>query len=764
MELPEPRGAPTPMTTHASTDPVLADQMRGAMQRYWGYESFLPDQEEAVSHVLARRDSLVILPTGGGKSMCYQLPALGMEGMAVVVSPLLSLMKDQVDALLANGIQAAALNSSLSAEEKREVAQKVRRGELKLLYVAPEGLASGFAMELLEEANISFFAIDEAHCISQWGHEYRPDYRLLGELRGRFPGIGIHGFTATATPAVRDDIVRSLNLREAAQVVGSFDRPNLTYRATYRNDMIGQVEEVLARHKGEAGIIYCISRKEVESVAETLRKKGHKALPYHAGLAPDVRKRNQEAFSTEAVDLVVATVAFGMGIDRSNVRFVIHAGMPKAIENYQQEAGRAGRDRLEAECVLFYSAQDLLAWKRIMGAPQSEYDQLAQNKLSEMYRFARTLTCRHRFLVNYFGQDFAHADCGACDVCLNEHAELEDAVVTSQKILSCVARVQQRFGARHVAEVLKGANTERIRQLGHDQLSTHGLLATYSVNDISDWIDQLITQGFLVREGEYLTLSMTEEGRRLMKGDGQVRLNLPRKEGPKAARSKKAAASGVTLSGGEEVIFEALREWRREVARERGVPPYVILNDATLRELAHLRPSSLSSLMGVKGIGVSKAEAFGETLLALLADQAAAQGLEATAAPAGPDLFAGAGTAAEARPQDELGLTGAPAKARANSQRDAAFAGFRAGHTIEQVAFLTGRAASTVEGYLMEFIQEEGVGSPEPWVPRATYDRILETATRIQADRLKPIYEALGEEVPYSAIRLTLAIRARLDA
>ncbi len=750
------------MTTHASTDTLLAEQMRDAMRRYWGYEEYLPDQAEAVSHVLAHRDSLVILPTGGGKSMCYQLPALGMDGMAVVVSPLVSLMKDQVDSLVSNGIAAATLNSSLSAEEKREVARKVRLGELKLLYVSPEGLGAGFAMELLEEATISFFAIDEAHCISQWGHEYRPDYRLLGELRGRFPGVGIHGFTATATPAVRDDIVRSLNLRDAAQVVGSFDRPNLMYRATYRNDMIGQVEEVLARHKGEAGIIYCISRKEVESLAETLRKKGHKAVPYHAGLAQEVRKRNQEAFSSERVDLVVATVAFGMGIDRSNVRFVIHAGMPKAIENYQQEAGRAGRDRLEAECILFYSAQDLLAWKRIMGAPQSEYDQLANNKLSEMYRFARTLTCRHRFLVNYFGQDFPHEDCGACDVCLNEHAEMEDAVVTSQKILSCVARVQQRFGARHVAEVLKGANTERIRQLGHDQLSTHGLLSAYSVNDISDWIDQLITQGFLVREGEYLTLSMTEEGRRLMKGDGQVRLNLPRKEAPKSKSSKKAAAGGITLAPAEEAIFEALREWRREVARERGVPPYVILNDATLRELAHLRPAGMHALMGVKGIGVSKAESFGETLLALLAEQAAAHGLTQAPAPAGLPLAAPSAVVSDDGEED--GLRGAAAKARANSQREAAFDGFRAGRTIDEVAAATGRAASTVEGYLMEFIQEVGVAGPEPWVPREVYDRVLDTATRIQADRMKPIFEALGEEVSYGAIRLTLAIRASLEA
>ncbi|MFP5504486.1 MAG: RecQ family ATP-dependent DNA helicase, partial [Candidatus Sericytochromatia bacterium] len=533
---------------------TLTTDLQDLLRRHWGYETFLPNQGEAVSHVLAKRDSLVILPTGGGKSMCYQLPALAMKGLAVVVSPLVSLMKDQVDALRASGVAAATLNSSLSAEERRDVARSVREGSLKLLYVSPEGLGAGMIMDLLREAEIAFFAIDEAHCISQWGHEYRPDYRLLGELRAQFPGVGIHAFTATATPAVRDDIVKNLKLEDAAVVVGSFDRPNLIYRATYRHDTLGQIEGVLARHPGEAGIVYCISRKEVEQVAEALAKRGHKALPYHAGLPQEVRRANQEAFSSEHVDLIVATVAFGMGIDRSNVRFVIHAGMPKAIENYQQEAGRAGRDRLEAECVLFYSAQDLLSWKRIMGAAESDYDQLVHQKLGEMYRFARTLTCRHKFLVNYFGQDFAHGDCGACDVCFGEHAELEDALVTSQKILSAVARVRERFGARYVAEVLKGSNTEKIRQNGHDQLSTYGLLSSYQIHDITDWIDQLITQGFLVREGEYQTLSMTEEGRRLMKGDGQVRLNLPRPESKSKAKKATATASGVTLSPAEETI------------------------------------------------------------------------------------------------------------------------------------------------------------------------------------------------------------------
>jgi ATP-dependent DNA helicase RecQ len=736
------------MSTTAQPRPTAdAPELIALLKKHWGYPGFLPNQAEAVGNVLAGRDSLVILPTGGGKSMCYQLPALALPGTAIVVSPLLSLMKDQVDALTASGVPAGALNSSLSAEERRAVTQQLREGTLKLLYVSPEGLATPQMVETLRDVAVSFIAVDEAHCVSQWGHEYRADYRNLGQLRQWFPDVAMHGFTATATEAVRQDVIESLGLRDAAVVVGSFDRPNLVYRATYRRDLMAQLEQVLARHQGEAGIVYCISRAEVEQVADALTKRGHKALPYHAGLGAEVRRKHQEAFANEQVDLIVATVAFGMGIDRSNVRFVAHAGLPRSIENYQQEAGRAGRDRLEAECILFFGGQDLMAWRRILGEPASDYDRLAHEKLNEVYRFARSLTCRHRFLVSYFGEDYQHESCGACDVCFGEHAELEDAVVTSQKILSCVARVRESFGARHVAEVLKGAKHAKILQHGHDQLSTHGLLAAYHLNDIGDWIDQLIMQGFLVREGEWQVLRLTEAGRRLMRGDDHVRLSAPRAvDKPKKAK-RTASGAAVELAGPEEQLFQALRAWRREIASERGVPPYVILTDATLIELARERPASHVSLMAIKGIGESKARSFGEQLLVLLADHSANLGLAQAEEPPALRL---------PEPEPE---PAAPARIPAGQQQ-AAFTAFRKGLGLEDVAALTGRAASTVEGYLLEFIKEEGVRSPEPWLAREVYDRVADTAREIRAERLRPIHEALGGEVGYGEIRIALAIMA----
>jgi ATP-dependent DNA helicase RecQ len=763
-------GIASPVSTATSRSPEVLE----LLQRHWGYSGFLADQDEAVDNVLANRDSLVILPTGGGKSMCYQLPALAMPGTAIVVSPLLSLMKDQVDALNASGVSAAALNSSLAAEERRQVLKRLKEGSLKLLYVSPEGLALGSMIETLREIPISFVAVDEAHCISQWGHEYRADYRNLGSLRQVFPNVAIHGFTATATEAVRRDIIASLGLRNAGLVVGNFDRPNLVYRAEYRKDLMVQLGAVLARHKGEAGIVYCISRAEVESVAKELSKRGHKALPYHAGLSAETRRAHQEAFANEQVDLIVATVAFGMGIDRSNVRFVAHAGLPKAIESYQQEAGRAGRDRLEAECILFYSGQDLMAWKRILGEPTSEHDRLAQDKLSEMYRFARTLTCRHRFLVTYFGQAFEHENCGACDVCFGEHEELADGLITSQKILSCVARVREGFGGRHVCEVLKGSKNAKIVQHGHDQLSTHGLLAAYHLTDIGDWIDQLIVQGFLLRDGEYQVLKLTESGRRLMRGEGNVRLGAPRadEKAPKAKRASKDSP----LSGDEATLFEALRVWRRDIARERGVPPYVIFADATLIDLARTRPGSYLGLLDVKGIGEAKARAFGEPLLLLLADQAAELGLtlgdsakESQAAPsnqraprAGSGRVNGASQSSSETKTSHLAAE--TTKTGKTGQQAAAFVAFRKGMKLEEVAALTGRAVATVEGYLLEFLREDNVTAPEPWVSRETYDLIATTARELQAERMKPIFDALTGAISYNDIRIALAILANQTA
>jgi RecQ family ATP-dependent DNA helicase len=409
---PSPGGSPG--------DGSLEQVLHATLRRYWGYESLRPLQVEAMGRVMAGRDSLVVLPTGGGKSLCFQLPALCQEGLALVVSPLISLMKDQVDSLRGCGIPAAYINSSLSTQQRREVADQVQRRELKLLYVAPERLLAGRTLEFLQTAGLSLIAIDEAHCISSWGHDFRPEYRGLKVLKQRFPQLGVHAYTATAAPRIQRDIVQQLALVDPAILVGGVDRPNLTYRAIPASDRLGQICRVIARHANQSGIIYCISRKEAETTAAFLSEIGYRAAPYHAGLPTSVRKRNQDAFLREEVHIIVATVAFGMGIDKPNVRFVIHARMPKSLEHFQQESGRAGRDGLPAECVLLHSPGDVVAWKKMLEKDSPAEYREAKRELDLMWNFCQRATCRHAAIVQYFGQRLNHANCGACDFCLGE--------------------------------------------------------------------------------------------------------------------------------------------------------------------------------------------------------------------------------------------------------------------------------------------------------------------------------------------------------
>lgn len=592
-----------------------ASDLASVLHRVWGFQRFLPLQEEAMRAILARRDSLLVLPTGGGKSLCFQAPAVVDECLAVVVSPLISLMKDQVDALLANGVPAAAYNSSLDATERRTVEEDLAAGRLRLLYVSPERLAGDSAAEfltLLDRAKAAFFAVDEAHCISQWGHAFRPEYRLLGRLRERYPSASFHAFTATATPRVRRDIVAQLALREPEVLVGSFDRPNLIYRVFPRSDLKARLRAVIARHPGEGGIVYCNSRKQVESLAATLVDWGVTALPYHAGLDDATRARNQEAFSREAVDVVVATVAFGMGIDRSNVRFVVHAGAPRSIEHYQQETGRAGRDGLPAECVLFYSPADFAGWRRLLQS-SGEWSDHARKLLNGMQRFAAATSCRHRRLLEYFGEPYGRDSCGACDWCLDELELVDEPQILAQKILSCVVRLDQRWGVGRVVDVLRGRTHDKLCAAGHDRLSTHGLLEELSVGELRGYIDQLLDAGFLRQAGDqYPVLQLTEDGAELLRGNAECRLyrqERPRKT-TQRRRGKEEDWEGVDTD-----LFEALRELRLTISRERNVPPYVIFHDSVLRDLARYRPRTESELLGLHGVGEKKAADFGPRFL-----------------------------------------------------------------------------------------------------------------------------------------------------
>ncbi len=619
----------------AGTDELA--ELRAAVARVFGIESLRPFQEQALRANLAGRDLLLVLPTGGGKSLCYQAPALVRGGLTLVVSPLIALMKDQVDGLRQNGVRAAMLTSAQGPPERRAVHEALERGELGLLYAAPERLLLDGFIGRLVTLGLSSIAIDEAHCISHWGHDFRPEYRQLGALRELAPGIPLHAFTATATERVRRDIVAQLVLRDPLVLVGPCDRPNLTYRVQPRRELLRQVRAVIERHARRAGIVYCISRKEVERLDGELRRSGVRSVAYHAGLEPLVRRRAQEAFSNEELDVVVATVAFGMGIDRTDVRFVVHAALPKGLEQYSQETGRAGRDGLPAECVLFHSGSDFFSWKSLLERSHEEAraagedpDPLALEgaleRLREIQDYATRFVCRHRQIVEHFGQ--VHTDgasCGACDVCLGEIEPVPGPTILAQKILSAVVRCEQRYGAGHVTDVLRGAETLPIRRAGHDRLSTYGLLRDHTNAEVRGWIDQLVGLDHLRIAGDrYPILVVSPTGVEVLKSLREVTLfALPR---PKPARSRKERKeSGPALELEDESLavdrelFERLRALRRTLARERGVPPYLIFNDRSLALMAARKPRTPEEFRAIKGVGDRKAADLGPAFLACIA-------------------------------------------------------------------------------------------------------------------------------------------------
>jgi len=611
--------------------PALPDQLLSLVAKTWGISPLRPLQDQAMQSALADEDLLLVLPTGGGKSLCYQAPALYREGFTLVISPLISLMKDQVDGLLQNGVPAAMLTSAQSTSELRRVHEDLEAGALKLLFVSPERLGSSGFFGRLRALGLRSIAIDEAHCISHWGHDFRPEYRQLGEFRRSAPDLSVQAFTATATESVRHDIITQLGLKSPRVLVGDCDRPNLCYRAVPRSNIEAQVLEVINRHEGQAGIVYCITRRDVERLDGQLRARGLRCAAYHAGLPAHQRGRVQEQFQSEAIDIVVATVAFGMGIDRTDVRFVVHAALPKGIEQYSQEVGRAGRDSLPAECVLFYSGSDYHSWKGLVerGAQEAadggqyadpDVTQAAIDRLGQMMSFTTRFVCRHKQLVEHFGQEYAGSaeGCGACDVCKGEIDLTTDAQVVAQKILSAVVRTGQRYGAAHVSDVLRGARTAGLKRAGHDSLSVYGLLSEYSMAQVRSWIDQLTAvDHLLVTPGRYPTLYLSQSGVEVMKAEKEVSLfSLPAK--PLARKKRRSSALPDAEEGGppvDEELFEALRALRRKLAADRDVPPYLIFNDRTLLSFASRKPSSLAEFLTIKGVGEKKAADLGEVFL-----------------------------------------------------------------------------------------------------------------------------------------------------
>jgi len=604
----------------------VSDLLLETVKKYWGYDTLRPLQREAMTAAIEKRDSLVIMPTGGGKSLCYQTPALLSDSLTVVVSPLISLMKDQVDRLLSRGVPAAFVNSSLDAADKSRVQAGVARGEYRMIFVAPERFAVESFERILVKGRVGAFAIDEAHCISHWGHDFRVDYREMGRLKKEFPEASVHAFTATATPRVREDIVGQLGLKDPEILVGDFFRPNLRYRVQRRGDATQDVLDEVRAHPGEAGIVYCIRRSDVDALAAELKRAKVKAAPYHAGMDDEKRTRTQDRFASGEVDVVVATVAFGMGIDRADIRYVLHAAMPKSIEHYQQETGRAGRDGKPADCVLYYSGQDFRLWDSIIAKNESGDLETKHQMLSQMYNFCTGGRCRHRRLVEYFGQAWTREKCGACDVCEGSLSTVPDATTLAQKIVSCIARTNQRYGPAYVAEVLRGEETDRVKERAHESLSTFGLLKDHEKNALITWMHQLVDQGHLQVEGDYGVLRITDKGSLLLRGKEEAVLHPVAAAKKKSRKRKlkaeedvpeeKAVETAMTDSASD--LYQQLRKLRKELADARNVPAFVIFGDKALRAMAKHRPVTPTAFLQIHGVGIAKLEAFGETFMAVI--------------------------------------------------------------------------------------------------------------------------------------------------
>ncbi|MGW3970616.1 DNA helicase RecQ [Streptomyces ardesiacus] len=627
------------------------------LHRVFGYDAFRGEQEAIVEHVIAGGDAVVLMPTGGGKSLCYQIPSLVRPGTGIVVSPLIALMQDQVDALRALGVRAGFMNSTQDFDERRVVEAEFLAGELDLLYLAPERLRLDSTRDLLSRGKISLFAIDEAHCVSQWGHDFRPDYLALSLLGERWPDVPRLALTATATDATHREITERLNMPAARHFVASFDRPNIQYRIVPKSDPKKQLLSFLREeHPGDAGIVYCLSRNSVEKTAEFLSRNGVEAVPYHAGLDAGTRAAHQSRFLREEGLVVVATIAFGMGIDKPDVRFVAHLDLPKSVEGYYQETGRAGRDGLPSTAWMAYGLNDVVQQRKLiqLGEGDEAFRRRAQSHLDAMLALCETARCRRGQLLAYFGQDPDREGCGNCDTCLTP-PETWDGTVAAQKVLSTVVRLKrergQKFGAGQIIDILLGKRTAKVIQFDHDQLSVFGIGEELTEGEWRGAVRQLLAQGLLAVEGEYGTLVLTETSGEVLRREREVPL---RKEPKKAAAARpagggrgerKAKAAAAELPAELVPAFEALRAWRAEQAREQGVPAYVIFHDATLREIVTVWPTSVGQLGGISGVGEKKLATYGEGVVEVLA------GLEgpAAATPSAPDPATGPGTGTASR-------------------------------------------------------------------------------------------------------------------
>ena len=710
-----------------------------ALQKYFGYDQFRDQQEAIIKQILGGGDALVLMPTGGGKSLCYQLPAVLLPGLTIVISPLIALMKDQVDALNINGIPAAYLNSSQSSGEQQEITSKLKRTEIKLLYLAPERLfsAGSTLITFLKSLQVSLIAIDEAHCISHWGHDFRPEYLMLANLKTSFPDIPVIALTATADQLTRNDILEKLALKNPEVFISSFNRANIIYKVVPKRDSYDKLLDFLEQHKEDSGIIYCLSRSSTEQLAGSLKAEGYQAEAYHAGLTNDVKARNQEAFLRDEVKIVVATIAFGMGINKSNVRYVVHMDLPKNIEGYYQETGRAGRDGLASEALLFFTPGDafkLQSFARVEG--NEDQSRIMLKKLDDMVKYCQLQTCRRQYLLRYFNEDFPD-HCGSCDVCLSEYKKF-DATVIAQKALSAVARLNERFGLGYVVDFLRGSQSEKIRN-EHKQLKTYGIGSDISKADWQRYIRELITIGYLqVTDDNYPVLKLTDKSAAVLKGQQTVELTEAQVMEEQSIRQE------VTY---EAELLKTLKELRMDLSIKENVPAYIILSDATLLEIATYLPQTQDELRRISGFGDIKLTRYGDAFLKTVTGYCKSKNLGSRISLKSP--------------KRERKARAAKPGPGSNTKQES-FDLYKAGKNIAEIAELRELSTSTIESHLCAFIQTGEIDVQELVAPEKM-PAIQDAIESYGAERLSPLKEVLGDDYSYAEIKAVVSWMKRQE-
>ena len=706
----------------------MLERARGIVKDVFGYDGFRPLQEEVIAAIMAKRDALVVMPTGGGKSLCYQVPALASEGLTVVVSPLISLMKDQVDQLRALGVDAVLLNSTLSAEEYAHNTAMVRAGTARLLYIAPESLMKREVLSLLESARVECLAIDEAHCISEWGHDFRPEYRQLSAIRKRFPSAACAAFTATATVRVRDDIKRTLLMDGTAEFVASFNRENLFFEVSPKQEPLSQILDFLEKNRGSSGIIYCFSRNQVDLLAGRLAGEGYSVRPYHAGLADEVRRENQELFIRDDVQIMVATIAFGMGIHKTNVRFVIHFDLPKSIESYYQEIGRAGRDGLPAHCLLLYGYGDTQKIRYFIGQKSDEMERrVADAHLEALVRYAEHDGCRRAPLLAHFGEEYAAGNCGMCDNCVTPRERGEDLTTRARMFLSCVARTGRRFGAEHIIDVLRGSESRKVLDNDHHRISTYGIGKDLPKADWQAIARRLVSAGALFRDPErHGGLDITEKGMAIMRGDESFYGSI---------RAKASSRThGDRCVDYDETLFELLRAKRKELATAENVPPYVVFSDKTLADMASRYPQSRESMLAVHGVGARKLARYGDEFAGIIAAYCRERGLD--------DRCAGAPSRRDPLKTPRFVTVGEE---------------YNAGKSVDELAAGYGVKTQTILNNLFSYLREGHSLRSDGIIPLLSLDAkrgeaVLGAFEELGAEYLKPVFERLNGEISYETL------------